>query len=176
MSRIAPDDIGTLPPPERGGHDAIRVERRAVTDDSGKVTGTTHGARVLSRTTLERLWRRGRITKAQFDAGNRLYSAYYRGGFAAPMTLSLTRVHVRSSGDRDLSERQMEARAEYNAAMAALPAELTDLTYDAICADKTLETICFERRWRNTTAVVRALRPALDGLDRHFNEAARGAA
>ncbi len=172
MTRIAPDDIGTLPPPERGSHDAIRVERRAVTDDAGKVTGTTHGARVLSRTTLERLWRRGRITKAQFDAGNRLYSAYYRGGFAAPMTLSLTRVHVRSSGNRDLSERQLEARAEYNQAMAALPSELTDLAYDVICADKTLETICFERRWSRPDKVIRLMRVALSALDRHFSAAA----
>ena len=159
---------GLLPPKERAQHDGVRVERRSVTrDQDGSVTGTTYGAKVMSVSPVQRLWRQDRITDQQFFAAKRLYGSFYRGGLSRTVTLSLTRVHARSNPNAGLSENQLEAREEFNAAMKSVSAELTDLLWDVVCAELTLEKVEFSRQWRHGKAIL-FLREALDELSRYY--------
>lgn len=63
-----------VPPPDiRIARGDVTYDRKAITDESGRVTGTVEGYRVCTR--LERMWKRGPsqggITENEYKAGSR---------------------------------------------------------------------------------------------------------
>lgn len=171
MPIATPLQVDTLPPAERERHDAVGLEPRAKIDpDTGKVTGYVQGARVKTRTEIERLALKGKLSLEQARAARWLYWMFFHGGLSPVVTICLAKVHNGGGGSRELSDDQLDSRTEFNQAMLAIPAELTDLVYDVVCADKSLPEISFSRGWGKTTKALALLRVALDDLWRHVEQ------
>lgn len=94
----------------------------------------------LAESPLTWLHSRGHVTDRQFDAGERLRADWERAQLAPRMTMSWNPVRVDGGGDRDLSpgERQMAAKARFDAAIAHAGKGLTDVLWRVVCAGEAL--------------------------------------
>ena len=94
----------------------------------------------LAESPLSWLHSRGHLTDRQFDAGERLRADWERAQLAPGITMRWDVVRVRSTGDRGLtaSERQIAAKARFDAAVAAAGPGLADVLWRVVCAGETL--------------------------------------
>ncbi len=164
--------IGELPPLERYQHDELAESARSVEDDGGKVTGYVKGARVVTSCVLDRLYRRGLIAATYWTAGKDLYRDFFGSGMSPQITMRF-KDYVSGGGQRSHSERQVEAKRRFDAAMRAVGSELNDLLFDVVCMDKTLGECELMRRWRPTTALA-VLTIGLGQLREHYDRESRG--
>ncbi|MBB3861058.1 hypothetical protein GGQ88_002330 [Novosphingobium hassiacum] len=116
---------------------------------NGDVTPRSRTASVnLAESPLTWLHSRGHLTDRQYDAGERLRADYERAQMAPSITMRWDAVRIAGTGDRGLSgsERQMAAKARFDAAVAAAGNGLSDILWRVVCAgeglpaaEKTLE-------------------------------------
>ncbi|MEX0341309.1 MAG: DUF6456 domain-containing protein, partial [Erythrobacter sp.] len=97
----------------------------------------------LAESPLTWLHSRGHLTDRQFDAGERLRSDYERAQLAPSVTMRWDPVRV-DGGSRDCgltpSERQLSAKARFDAAMAEAGPGLSDILWGGACAGGGLPT------------------------------------
>ena len=109
--------------PERSQHDTVVIEASS--------DGFAHVARC--QPALERMLRRGHITRRQAIAGARIYSAWALG-------VCLARNAEASGNGSDpagLTDRQMDALREYRMLREAVGGRLWSLTFHCCCLDWT---------------------------------------
>jgi hypothetical protein len=94
----------------------------------------------LSESPLTWLHSRGHLSDRQYDAGERLRADWERAQLAPGITMRWDVVRVRSTGDTGLTagERQIAAKARFDAAVAAAGPGLADVLWRVVCAGETL--------------------------------------
>lgn len=114
--------------PRRGSGDpATRKGRRSVTVNLGE-------------SPLTWLHARGHLSDRQLDAGERLRADWERAQFAPSVTMRWDAVRIKGSGDGGLSpgERQISAKARFDAAVALAGPGLADVLWRVACAGESL--------------------------------------
>ena len=114
--------------PQRGtGDPAARRGRRSVTVNLGE-------------SPLTWLHARGHLSDRQLDAGERLRADYERAQLAPSVTMRWDAVRIRGSGDAGLTpgERQIAAKARFDAAVASAGPGLADVLWRVACAGESL--------------------------------------
>jgi hypothetical protein len=94
----------------------------------------------LAESPLAWLHARGHLSDRRFDAGERLRADWERAQLAPAITMRWDAVRARGSGGRDLSpgERQIAAKARFDAALAAAGPGLADILWRVVCAGEGL--------------------------------------
>jgi hypothetical protein len=94
----------------------------------------------LGESPLTWLHSRGHLDDRQYDAGERLRADWERAQLAPSVTMRWEAVRTRSSGERDLTpgERQLAAKARFEAAIAAAGPGLADILWRVACAGESL--------------------------------------
>ena len=114
--------------PRRGtGDPATRRGRRSVTVNLGE-------------SPLTWLHARGHLSNRQLDAGERLRADWERAQLAPSVTMRWDAVRSKGSGDGGLSpsERQIAAKARFDAAVAIAGPGLADVLWRVACAGESL--------------------------------------
>jgi hypothetical protein len=111
------------------------------------------------------------LSRAEFDAGERLRSDYTRGQIM-PRLGANWEASV-SSGRRegsvgDLTDAALAARMRVEKAIRAVGPELSGVLVDVCCFLKGMETVEIERGWPVRSAKI-VLKGALGALNRHYN-------
>ena len=119
------------------------VERELTSVGPSRRAPQPGGRRVtvnLAESPLTWLHSRGHLSDAQFDAGERLRADWERAAIAPGITMRWDVVRVRSTGDGGLTagERQMAAKARFDAAIAAAGPGLADVLWRVVCAGEGL--------------------------------------
>ena len=94
----------------------------------------------LAESPLTWLHSRGHLSDRQYDAGERLRADWERAQIAPGITMRWDAVRVKSTGDTGLTagERQIAAKARFDAAVAAAGPGLADVLWRVVCAGETL--------------------------------------
>ena len=114
--------------PRSGADDpAARRGRRSVTVNLGE-------------SPLTWLHSRGHLSDRQLDAGERLRADWERAQLAPSVTMRWDAVRIKGSGDGGLtpSERQIAAKARFDAAVATAGPGLADILWRVACAGESL--------------------------------------
>jgi hypothetical protein len=113
--------------PEGPSHRPARRGRRSVTVN-------------LAESPLTWLHARGHLDDRQFAAGERLRSDWERAQLAPGVTMRWDAVRVTGGGERGLNpgERQLAAKARFDAAVAAAGPGLADILWRVACAGEAL--------------------------------------
>ena len=128
MTRTLVERELTSEGPRRGTCDpAARRGRRSVTVNLGE-------------SPLTWLHVRGHLSDRQLDAGERLRADYERAQLAPSVTMRWDAVRIRGSGDAGLTpgERQIAAKARFDAAVATAGPGLADVLWRVACAGESL--------------------------------------
>jgi hypothetical protein len=157
------------------------VARVSLDDGTGVVSAEIN----LAESPLGQLMRRkdkdGRpfLSRAEFEAGERLRSDYTRGqimprlGANWEASVSAGR-RDGSGGIADLTDAALAARLRVDRALKAVGPELSGLLVDVCCFLKGLETVERERAWPARSAKM-LLKTALGILARHYHPPREGA-
>ncbi len=127
----------------------------------------------LAESPLGWLMRRGMVTPAQFDAGERLRGDFLRAGQAPSVTMRWDAAPA-ARGARgvpaaiDPGSAQLAAKARFEAAVTAVGAGLSDILWRVICMGEGLETAERSLGWPSRAGKL-VLLLALDRLDQHYN-------
>ncbi len=108
---------------------------------SSDITARSRTATVnLAESPLTWLHARGHLSDRQYDAGERLRADYERAQMAPSITMRWDAVRIAGTGDRGLSpsERQMAAKARFDAAVADAGRGLVDILWRVVCAGEGL--------------------------------------
>lgn len=94
----------------------------------------------LAESPLTWLHARGHLSDRQLDAGERLRADWERAQLAPSVTMRWDPVRIKGSGDAGLtpSERQLAAKARFDAAIAAAGPGLADVLWRVACAGESL--------------------------------------
>ena len=94
----------------------------------------------LAESPLSWLHSRGHLSDRQYDAGERLRADWERAQLAPGITMRWDEVRIKSTGDRGLTagERQIAAKARFDAAVASAGPGLADVLWRVVCAGETL--------------------------------------
>ena len=120
------------------------VERDLTSEGPRREAATTRGRRSvtinLGESPLTWLHARGHLSDRQFDAGERLRADYERAQLAPSVTMRWDAVRIKGSGDGGLtpSERQIAAKARFDAAVAMAGPGLADILWRVACAGESL--------------------------------------
>ena len=120
------------------------VERDLTSEGPRREAATTRGRRSvtinLGESPLTWLHARGHLSDRQFDAGERLRADYERAQLAPSVTMRWDAVRIKGSGDGDLTpgERQLAAKARFDAAVAGAGPGLADVLWRVACAGESL--------------------------------------
>jgi hypothetical protein len=128
MNRTLAERELTSEGPRRGtGDPASRRGRRSVTVNLGE-------------SPLTWLHARGHLSDRQLDAGERLRADWERAQLAPSLTMSWDPVRSRGGGDAGLTpgERQISAKARFDAAVATAGPGLADVLWRVACAGESL--------------------------------------
>ncbi len=155
------------------GHDTRILTERPLPQDG---RDRTHGAARAPRTvTVNRaesplgwLHARGHISDRQFDAGEKLRMDWERAQFSPSITMRWDAAPLGSSrraasSGLDASERQMAAKQRFEAAVAAIGADLSDIAWRVICAGEGVPTAEKSMGWPVRSGKI-VLRIALNRL------------
>ena len=113
-------------PRRDGGDPAMRRGRRSVTVN-------------LAESPMTWLHARGHLSDTQFEAGERLRADWERAQLAPSVTMSWEPVRGRGgSGDLSPNERQIAAKARFDAAVANAGPGLADVLWRVACAGESL--------------------------------------
>ena len=120
------------------------VERDLTSEGPRREAATTRGRRSvtinLGESPLTWLHARGHLSDRQFDAGERLRADYERAQLAPSVTMRWDAVRIKGSGDGGLTpgERQLAAKARFDAAVAGAGPGLADVLWRVACAGESL--------------------------------------
>ena len=120
------------------------VERDLTSEGPRREAATTRGRRSvtinLGESPLTWLHARGHLSDRQFDAGERLRADYERAQLAPSVTMRWDAVRIKGSGDGGLTpgERQIAAKARFDAAVAMAGPGLADILWRVACAGESL--------------------------------------
>ena len=120
------------------------VERDLTSEGPRREAATTRGRRSvtinLGESPLTWLHARGHLSDRQFDAGERLRADYERAQLAPSVTMRWDAVRIKGSGDGGLTpgERQLAAKARFDAALAGAGPGLADVLWRVACAGESL--------------------------------------
>ena len=120
------------------------VERDLTSEGPRREAATTRGRRGvtinLGESPVTWLHARGHLSDRQFDAGERLRADYERAQLAPSVTMRWDAVRIKGSGDGDLTpgERQLAAKARFDAALAGAGPGLADVLWRVACAGESL--------------------------------------
>ena len=94
----------------------------------------------LAESPLTWLHVRGHLSDAQFDAGERLRADWERAQLAPSVTMRWDAVRTKGGGEAGLNptERQMAAKARFDAAVATAGPGLADVLWRVVCAGEAL--------------------------------------
>jgi hypothetical protein len=94
----------------------------------------------LAESPITWLHARGHLSDRQLDAGERLRADWERAQLAPSVTMRWDPVRVKGGGDGGLSptERQLAAKARFDAAIAAAGPGLADVLWRVACAGESL--------------------------------------
>ena len=111
--------------PRRAG--GVRGKRRTVTVNAAE-------------SPLAWLYARGHIEDRLFDAGERLRADWERANLGPSVTMRWDPVRIKSTGDPGLTdtERQVAAKARFDAALDAAGKGLSDILWRTVCAGESL--------------------------------------
>ena len=142
--------------PRRGAADpAARRGRRSVTVN-------------LAESPLTWLHARGHLSDRQFEAGERLRADYERAQLAPSVTMSWDPVRSRGGGgDLSPSERQIAAKARFDAAVASAGPGLADVLWRVACAGESLPVAEKALAWPVRSGKL-VLRLALDRIAEYY--------
>ena len=140
--------------PRRGG--GVAGKRRTVTVN-------------LAESPLAWLHARGHLDDRLLDAGERLRADYERAQLAPSVTMRWDPVRIKGTSDVVLSagERQIAAKARFDAALKEAGAGLTDVLWRVVCAGETLPDAERALAWPARSGKV-VLRIALDRVARYY--------
>ena len=129
---------------ERSRRNRLLAERPVPQDgrERGKKRGRPAARSVtvnLAESPLGWLYARGHVSRRQFDAGEKLRRDWERGQLGARVTMSWDAAPVtsRRGGRRpaaDLSDRQIDARKRFQAAIDAAGPGLADILWRIVCS------------------------------------------
>ena len=113
---------------------------RGGTGDSSARRGRRSVTVNLSESPLTWLHARGHLSDRQFDAGERLRADWERAQLAPSVTMRWDAVRIKGSGDGGLTpgERQIAAKARFDAAVAMAGPGLADILWRVACAGESL--------------------------------------
>lgn len=120
------------------------VERELTSEGPSRRPAQRGGRSVtvnLAESPLSWLHARGHLSDRQFDAGERLRADWERAQISPGITMRWDVVRISGSGgDRGLTagERQIAAKARFDAAVAAAGPGLADVLWRVVCAGETL--------------------------------------
>ncbi len=119
----------------------------------------------LGESPLTWLHSRGHLTDQQYDAGERLRADYERAQMAPSITMRWDAVRIAGTGGSGLSggERQLAAKARFDAAMAAAGSGLSDILWRVVCAGEGLPAAEKSLEWPARSGKL-VLRIALDRI------------
>ncbi|MXO96091.1 hypothetical protein GRI34_06610 [Erythrobacter aquimaris] len=116
------------------------LSERELTEEGPRAKGAAKGKKRtvtvnLAESPLSWLHARGHIDDRLFDAGERLRSDYERAQVAPGMTMRWDPVRVDGGGGDGMTpgERQLAARARFDAAMAQAGSGLKDVLWHVVC-------------------------------------------
>ena len=117
----------------------------------------------LGESPLTWLHVRGHLSDRQLDAGERLRADYERAQLAPSVTMRWDAVRIRGSGDAGLTpgERQIAAKARFDAAIASAGPGLADVLWRVACAGESLPVVEKALAWPVRSGKL-VLRLALD--------------
>ena len=123
----------------------------------------------LAESPLAWLARRGLVTRAQFDAGERLRGDFLRAGSAPRVTMRWDPAPISRSpgGGGDPTITQIGARQRFDAAVAAAGPGLSDVLWRVVCMGEGLETAERALGWPGRAGKL-VLKLALDRLVAHY--------
>lgn len=123
----------------------------------------------LAESPLAWLVRRGMVSAAQFEAGERLRGDFMRASLSPRVTMRWDATPVRrGSGSADLpATGQLAAKARFDAAIAAAGPGLGDVLWRVVCAGEGLETAEKALGWPSRSGKL-VLGLALDRLAGHY--------
>lgn len=154
MRKLAEREL-TEEGPRRG--DSVTPRRRSVAVN-------------LAESPLTWLHSRGHLTDRQFDAGERLRSDFERAQLAPSVTMRWDPVRV-DGGSHDCgltpSERQLSAKARFDAAMAEAGPGLSDILWRVACAGEGLPAAEKALEWPARSGKL-VLRLALDRVASYY--------
>ena len=122
------------------------VERELTAEGPRRNAGAMRGKRSvtvnLGESPLTWLHSRGHLSDRQFTAGERLRADWERAQLAPSVTMRWDAVRIKGSGDGGLtpSERQVAAKARFDAAVAGAGPGLADILWRVACAGESLPT------------------------------------
>ena len=113
---------------------------RRVTCDPAARRGRRSVTVNLGESPLTWLHARGHLSDRQLDAGERLRADWERAQLAPSVTMRWDAVRIRGSGDAGLTpgERQIAAKARFDAAVATAGPGLADVLWRVACAGESL--------------------------------------
>ncbi len=119
------------------------VERELTSEGPSRLPAQRGGRSVtvnLAESPLSWLHSRGHLSDRQFEAGERLRADWERAQLAPGITMRWDVVRISSTGDRGLSagERQIAAKARFDAAVSAAGPGLADVLWRVVCSGETL--------------------------------------
>jgi hypothetical protein len=120
------------------------LEERQLTSEGPSHRPARRGGRSVSVNVAESpltwLHARGHLSDRQFGAGERLRADWERAQLAPSVTMRWDAVRVQGGGERGLteSERQLAAKARFDAAVAAAGPGLADVLWRVVCAGEAL--------------------------------------
>ncbi len=94
----------------------------------------------LAESPLSWLHSRGHLCDRLFDAGERLRADYERAQLGPSVTMRWDPVRVKGSGDHGLTqtERQVAAKARFDAALVEAGSGLSDILWRVVCAGEAI--------------------------------------
>jgi len=162
-NRKAPErqaiDTGT---PERRRHGEVTLEQRLDPETGRRV----EGARVVGVEPLDLYRTRGRVTRAQYLAGDRLRQLFRRARITVGVTSSWQPRVQAARRAPEMNEAAAEAHHEYRRAMAALGI-LAPFAEAVCCYGETVGDYERAHRWRRDSGML-VLKLALGTLAVHF--------
>ena len=96
----------------------------------------------LGESPLTWLHSRGHLTDRQYDAGERLRADWERAQLGPSVTMRWDAVRIRGQGGErglEATERQIAAKARFDAALAEAGAGLADVLWRVVCAGEALK-------------------------------------
>jgi hypothetical protein len=120
------------------------VERELTPEGPRRDAGERRGRRSvtvnLGESPLTWLHARGHLSDRQLDAGERLRADWERAQLAPSVTMRWDAVRIKGSGDGGLTpgERQLAAKARFDAAVALAGPGLADVLWRVVCAGESL--------------------------------------
>lgn len=122
-----------------------KLVERELTSEGPRRAGEARGARRtvtvnIGECPLAWLHSRGHLETRLFEAGEALQRDYERAQLAANVTMRWDPVRVKTTGDQGLNaaERQVAAKARFDAALAAAGKGLEDVLWRVVCAGEGL--------------------------------------